>query len=69
MKHLHPSQTPEQSRVTCFINQLTHRTTVINQRQLSHYSNGFRHPSKATKEKISSAIARFAADLSDIKLI
>lgn len=45
------------------------RITGINQRQLSHYVNGVRRPSKQTTQKIQTALRRFASELSQITLL
>ena len=45
------------------------RITGINQRQLSHYVNGVRRPSKRTTQKIETALKRFATELSQIALL
>jgi hypothetical protein len=45
------------------------RITGINQRQLSHYVNGVRRPSKRTTQKIETALRRFATELSQITLL
>ena len=44
------------------------RITGINQRQLSHYVTGVRHPSKATTRKIQDSLRRFASELSQVTL-
>ena len=45
------------------------RITGINQRQLSHYVNGVRKPSKQTTQKIETALRQFATELSHITLL
>lgn len=45
------------------------RITGINQKQLAHYVSGYRHPSAATKEKISKAIHAFAEDLGSVSFV
>lgn len=45
------------------------RITGINQRQLSHYVNGVRRPSKRTTQKIETALRRFATELSQVTLL
>ena len=45
------------------------RITGINQRQLSHYVNGVRRPSKQTTQKIETALRQFATELSHITLL
>lgn len=45
------------------------RITGINQRQLSHYVNGVRRPSKQTTQKIETALRGFAVELSHITLL
>ena len=45
------------------------RITGINQRQLSHYVNGVRRPSKQTTRKIETALRQFATELSHITLL
>jgi len=45
------------------------RLTGINQRQLSHYLNGVRSPSKQTIKKIDSSINTFAKNLSQVQFV
>jgi len=45
------------------------RLTGINQRQLSHYLNGVRNPSKQTIKKIDSSINTFAKNLSQVQFV
>lgn len=45
------------------------RITGINQRQLSHYINGIRKPSKATTEKIESRLHSFGNEIANVKFI
>ena len=45
------------------------RLTGINQRQLSHYSNGTRNPSKQTIQKIDNAIYKFGNNLCKVQFI
>lgn len=45
------------------------RLTGINQRQLSHYVNGTRNPSKGTIDKIDSSIQDFAKNLSQVQVV
>jgi len=45
------------------------RLTGINQRQLSHYLNGVRHPSKQTIRKIDRSINTFAKNLSQVQFV
>ncbi len=45
------------------------RITGINQRQLSHYVTGRRHPSAKTVEKMQDAIRSFGNDLSTLRFI
>lgn len=42
--------------------------TGINQRQLSHYVTGHRHPSPQTAKRIESAVKEFAKELSKVTL-
>jgi len=44
------------------------RITGINQRQLSHYVNGYKHPTKKTVEKIDNALQQLAGELSQVRL-
>ena len=41
------------------------RITGVNRKQLSHYVNGNSRPSRATAEKITSALSAFARRLPD----
>ena len=45
------------------------RITGVSQAQLSHYMNGYRHPSAKTIRKIESALHAFAKDLQQVRLI
>lgn len=45
------------------------RITGINQRQLSHYANGLRRPSKETANKIEKSIKLFANEMSQIRFL
>lgn len=45
------------------------RITGVSQSQLSHYMNGYRHPSAKTVRKIESALHDFAKDLQQVKFI
>lgn len=45
------------------------RITGVSQAQLSHYMNGYRHPSTKTIKKIESALHAFAKDLQQVRLI
>ena len=42
------------------------RITGINQKQLSHYISGYRHPSEKTVRKIESSIRKFSQELSSV---
>ena len=44
------------------------RITGINQRQLSHYVNGYKRPTKKTVEKIDDALHQLAGELSQVRL-
>lgn len=45
------------------------RITGINQRQLSQYASGRRHPSEKTSRKIENALHRLGAELSTLRLL
>lgn len=45
------------------------RITGVNQRQLSHYINGVRKPSKATIEKIESRLHQFGNEISAVRFV
>lgn len=45
------------------------RITGINQRQLSQYASGRRHPSEKTSRKIEQALHRLGAELSALRLL
>lgn len=45
------------------------RITGVNQRQLSHYINGVRKPSKATIEKIESRLHKFGNEISAVRFV
>ena len=45
------------------------RITGINQRQLSHYVTGVRHPSKRTASKIERSMKAFASEISELNLV
>jgi hypothetical protein len=45
------------------------RLTGVNQRQLSHYLNGTRNPSKQTIQKIDNSIHAFAKNLSQVQFV
>ena len=45
------------------------RLTGVNQRQLSHYLNGTRNPSKQTIRKIDNSIHTFAKNLSQVQFV
>ena len=45
------------------------RITGINQRQLSHYVTGVRHPSKCTASRIERTMKAFASEISELNLV
>lgn len=45
------------------------RITGVNQRQLSHYINGIRKPSKATREKIEQRLHDFGNEISAVRFV
>lgn len=45
------------------------RITGINQRQLSHYINGFRKPSEKTTKKIEERLHKFGAEIASVRFI
>ena len=45
------------------------RLSGINQRQLSHYANGTRNPSKQTIQKIDNAIHAFGSNLNKVQFV
>ena len=45
------------------------RITGVNQRQLSHYINGVRKPSKATVEKIETRLHNFGNEISAVRFV
>jgi predicted RNase H-like HicB family nuclease len=45
------------------------KITGINQRQLSHYVTGHRHPGHKTVEKIESALHRFGHEISNVEFV
>ena len=45
------------------------RITGVNQRQLSHYINGVRHPGEKTVRKIEERIRAFAAELAAVRFV
>lgn len=45
------------------------RITGVNQRQLSHYINGIRKPSKATRERIEQRLHAFGNEISAVRFV
>lgn len=45
------------------------RITGVNQRQLSHYINGVRKPSKSTIEKIENSLHKFGNEISSVRFV
>lgn len=45
------------------------RLTGINRKQLSHYLNGTRNPSKKTVEKIQKSLQEFGKEISQVKFV
>ena len=45
------------------------RITGVNQKQLSHYISGYRHPSEKTVRKIECGIRKFSQELSSLHFI
>ena len=45
------------------------RITGVNQKQLSHYTNGIRKPSKTTIEKIESRLHAFGTEISAVRFV
>ncbi len=45
------------------------RITGVNQRQLSHYINGIRKPSKSTREKIEQRLHDFGNEISAVRFV
>ena len=45
------------------------RITGVNQKQLSHYISGYRHPSEKTVRKIECGIRKFSQELSSLNFI
>ncbi len=45
------------------------RITGVNQRQLSHYINGVRHPSRATVHKIETKLHEFGCEISRVVFV
>ena len=43
--------------------------TGINQKQLSHYITGKRHPNETTKKRIEASVRHFANELSSLQLV